>query len=53
MTKRSEAEHRFLELKAQVMAWVGNKLFSMKDTGLDGFVKRTMLKTKKSDKRTK
>ena len=44
MTKRTEAQHRWLEVKARVMAVVANRLFSSRQTGLDGFLKRSMLK---------
>ncbi len=47
MTKRTEFQHRLLELKESVMAWIANKLFSFKQTGVDGYLKRTMLKAKK------
>lgn len=50
MTQRSEFHQRRLELKAQLMNWLANRFFSLKETGLDGFLKRTLLKPKKSNK---
>ena len=44
MTQRSELQQRSLELKAKATTWVGNKLFSFKEDGLDGLIKRQMLK---------
>ena len=48
MTKRTAHQHRMLELKAKVMAVVGNKLFSFKQTGIDGFLKRKFLSADKA-----
>jgi len=42
MTQRSALRHRLLELKARVMARVANRLFTFKQTGLDGYIKRLM-----------
>ena len=47
MTKRTEFQHRMLEWKAIAMSWVANKLFTFKQTGLDGYFKRSMLKPKR------
>ena len=47
MTRRTEFEHWKLETKAAVMAWVASKLFTFKQTGLDGYIKRTLLKPKR------
>ena len=47
MTQRSELQQRVRELKAQAMNWVANRLFSFKESGLDGFLKRQMLGEKK------
>ena len=44
MTKRTELQHRLLELKATAMNWVANKLFSFRHSGVDGLLKRAMLK---------
>ena len=44
MTQRSGLRHWLLELKASVMARVANRLFTFKQTGLDGYIKRLMLK---------
>ena len=43
MTKRTAHQHRMMELKARVMAVVANRLFTFKQTGLDGLVKRSFL----------
>ena len=43
MTKRSAHQHRMLELRERVMAKVANRLFTFKQTGVDGFVKRKLL----------
>ena len=48
MTQRSEIQQRTLEFKARLMARVANRLFSLKQTGLDGFLKRRMLADGKS-----
>ena len=48
MTKRTAHQHRMMELKERVMAVVANRLFTFKQTGLDGLIKRNFLpKTKK------
>jgi hypothetical protein len=47
MTKRTEMQHRVLEFKAVAMTWAAGKLFTFKQTGIDGFIKRTMLKDQK------
>lgn len=52
MTKRSAHQHRMLELKERVTARIANKLFTFKTTGLDGFIKRRMLKPKGVPKRS-
>jgi hypothetical protein len=46
VTQRTEMQHKLLELKALALTWVANKLFTFKQTGLDGFFKRSMLKPK-------
>jgi len=43
MTKRTAHQHRMMELKARVMAGVANRLFTFKQTGLDGLIKRSFL----------
>ena len=43
MTKRTAHQHRMMELKARVMAVVANRLFTFKQTGLDGLIKRNFL----------
>lgn len=50
MTKRTAHQQRMLELKSKVMTKVANKLFSFKQTGIDGFVKRRFLAPAKSKK---
>ncbi len=47
MTKRTEVQHRVLEFRARLMSWVAGKLFTFKQTGLDGYIKRKMLPQKK------
>jgi len=47
MTKRTEFEHWKLEKREAVMAWVAGKLFTFKQTGLDGYLKKMMLKPKR------
>lgn len=50
MTQRSEFQQWKLETKAKLMNWVGNRLFSLKEDGVDGFIKRQMIKPQgKSD----
>lgn len=43
MTQRTELQQRSMELKSQAMNWVANRLFTFKQDGLDGFIKRRML----------
>ena len=43
MTQRTEMQHRVLEFKSAMMALVANRLFSFRQNGLDGFLKRKML----------
>ncbi len=43
MTQRSELQHRVLEYKSVLMAWVAGKVFTFRESGLDGWVKRRML----------
>ena len=52
MTKRTEFQQRSLELKSQVMAWVANRLFSFKQDGLDGFLKRQLTGKQKTSKQS-
>ena len=47
MTQRHEVQQRVMEQKAVLMTWVGNKLFTFKQTGIDGLLKRMMLKPKR------
>ena len=51
MTKRTAHQHRMLELKSKVMAKVANKMFTFKQTGLDGFVKKRFLPAPKQNHR--
>ncbi len=46
MTRRTEVQHRIAEYKAVAMNWVANRLFSFRQTGIDGFLKRRMLADK-------
>jgi hypothetical protein len=50
MTRRTELQHRVAESKAIAMNWLGNRLFSFKRTGIDGFLKRRMLPDKGAGK---
>ena len=43
MTQRSEFKHRVAEFKVIAQTWMANRLFSFKQTGLDGFLKRRVL----------
>ena len=44
MTQRSARQHWMLERRESAMAWIANKLFTFKVTGIDGFIKRRLLK---------
>lgn len=46
MTKRSALRQWMLETRATAMAVLAGRLFTFKQTGLDGFLKRAMLKPK-------
>lgn len=46
MTQRSELKQRYLETKAQLLGWLASKLFTYRETGVDGFVKRILLPKK-------
>lgn len=46
MTQRTELQNRVLEFKSAMTARVANRLFSFKQTGIDGYLKRKMLGTK-------
>ena len=43
MTQRSELKQRYLEAKAQLFGWLASKLFTYRETGVDGLVKRMLL----------
>ena len=43
MTQRSELQHRIVETREVALTWVANRLFTFKQDGLDGFIKRRML----------
>ena len=43
MTQRSELKQRYLEAKAQLCGWLASKLFTYRETGVDGLVKRMLL----------
>lgn len=47
MTQRSEWKQLKLETKAKLMARVANRLFSLRNHGVDGAVKRALLPRKK------
>jgi hypothetical protein len=43
MTQRSEVQQRMLEYKSILTTWIAGKLFTFRETGLDGWIKRRML----------
>ena len=47
MTQRSELKQRYLETKAQLFGWLASKLFTCRETGVDGLVKRILLPNKR------
>ncbi len=47
MTQRSEIQHRLAEYKAIIVNRVANRLFSSKQSGLNGFLKRRLLPDQK------
>lgn len=47
MTQRSELKQRYLEAKAQLFGWLASKLFTYRETGVDGLVKRMLLPNKR------
>lgn len=44
MTQRTAWQHRRVEIKSKLMTWVANRVFSFKENGVDGWLKRRMLK---------
>lgn len=50
MTQRSEWQQRKLELKSTLQAWVAGKLFTHRQTGLDGWIKKRVLRTEDEGK---
>ena len=42
MTQRSEVQQRILEYKSILTTWIAGKLFTFRETGLDGWIKRRM-----------
>ena len=42
MTQRSELKQRYLEAKASLFGWLASKLFTYRETGVDGLVKRML-----------
>ncbi len=50
MTKRTAHQQRMLELKSVLMSKVANRMFTFKQTGIDGFVKRKFLPPSKAPK---
>ena len=51
MTKRTAHQHRMLELKSRLMARIANRMFTFKQTGIDGFVKRRFLEAQPAGKK--
>ena len=47
MTQRSELKQRYLETKVQLFGWLASKLFTYRETGVDGLVKRILLPNKR------
>ena len=47
MTQRSELKQRYLETKAQLLGWLASKLFTYRETGVDGLLKRILLLNKR------
>jgi len=47
VTHRSELKQRYLETKAQLFGWLASKLFTYRQTGVDGLVKRILLPNKR------
>ena len=47
MTQRSELKQRYLETKSQLFGWLASKLFTYRQTGVDGLVKRILLPNKR------
>jgi len=43
MTKRSELQQRIVETKAILMTHVANRVFSSRESGIDGLAKRMIL----------
>ena len=43
MTKRTAHQHRMMEFRARIMALLTNRLFTFRQTGLDGLIKRSFL----------
>ena len=50
MTQRTELQHRLAEYKAIAMNWVANRLFSSRQTGIDGFLKKRLLPANASER---
>ncbi|MEM7100481.1 MAG: hypothetical protein AAF541_19610 [Pseudomonadota bacterium] len=50
MTKRTARQHAILELKEKIMSKVANKMFTFKQTGIDGFIKRQFLSKAKPER---
>ena len=46
MTQRSELKQRYLETKAQLFGWLASRLFTHREGGVDGLVKRMLLPNK-------
>ena len=47
MTQRSELKQLYLETKAQLLGWLASRLFTYRETGVDGLSKRILLPNKR------
>ena len=43
MTQRTELQNQVLEIKSIIFNWMAGKLFTFRQTGLDGWIKRRLL----------
>ena len=46
MTQRSELKQRYLETKALLFGWLATRLFTYRETGVAGLVKKILLPKK-------
>jgi hypothetical protein len=51
VTQRSELKQRYLETKAQLFGWLASRLFTHREGGVDGLVKRMLLPNKRNGSR--